>query len=344
VNPNDSHADRIVGESPVLRAILDLVDRVAEAPVTVLITGESGTGKDLVAREIHERGSRSSGPFVAVGCAAMPANLLEAELFGYEKGAFTDAKIRKKGLLELGDRGTVFLDEIGLMPPDLQAKLLSVLESLTFRRVGGIADIRVDIRFVAATNEDLEAAVSTGRFRQDLYYRLNVVQLHIPPLRERGHDVLLIAQHFLKTYVERYGRSVDSLSPEAEGWLARHPFPGNVRELRNVIERAVLLCPGPQILPEDLALGTVSKPREDASGGAALEVTGLGEIRVDIPPWGIALEDIERKVIERALVQSGGNITLAARLLHVSRDTLRYRIKKHRLPPPSGGAGPSEAG
>ena len=326
-----SEPNQIVGQSPAIQAVFDLIDRVADTPATVLITGESGTGKELVAREVHRRGRRVDQAFVAVNCTAIPSNLLEAELFGYEKGAFTDAKIRKKGLFELADGGTVFLDEIGLMPLDLQAKILTVLETRTFRRVGGLEAIQADIRFVAATNEDLEEAVAAGRFRQDLYYRLNVVPVHLPPLRERGQDILHIARHFLAIYSQRYQKGPSYFSPGAERWLLNYPWPGNAREVRNVIERAVLLSPGTLIRSEDLAIGKEEKDLATEERPPAVEIDGLGEVRIALPPWGIALEDVERRLIEEALKQAGGNITRAAQLLHMSRDTLRYRIKKHRL-------------
>ncbi len=329
----DTHSepDRIVGKSQAIRAVFELIDRVADTPATILITGESGTGKEIVAHEIHRRGEHASQPFVVINCTAIPPNLLEAELFGYEKGAFTDAKIRKKGLLELTEGGTVFLDEIGLMPLDLQAKILSVLETRTFRRVGGMEDIQAEIRFVAATNENLQEAVAEGRFRQDLYYRLNVVPILLPPLREREKDILLIAGHFLAIYNQRYKKEALRFSQGAERWMLNYPWPGNVRELRNLIERAVLLSPTDLIRAEDLAIGEEEKDLLLQERSPAVEITGLGEIRIALPPWGIALEDVERRLIEEALDQAGGNITRTAQLLHMSRDTLRYRIKKHRL-------------
>ena len=266
---------------------------------------------------------------MSINCARIPANLLEAELFGYEKGAFTDARISKKGLLELTEGGTAFLDKIGLMPLDLQAKILSVLDTRTFRRLGGTKDIRANLRFVAATNEELEKAVAMGRFRQDLFYRLKVVQISLPPLRERGIDILLIARHFLEIYRKRYDKTGCVFSEAAERWMMNNVWPGNVRELRNIVERAVLLSPGDKIQVKDLAIGqSESEPPESPPG---TEITGLGEIKISLPPWGIALEDVERKLIEAAIEQADGNISRAAQLLHLSRDTLRYRMKKHRL-------------
>ena len=220
---NAPEADRLLGESPAIQSVIELVTRVADSSATVLITGESGTGKEVVARDLHRLGGSGSQAFVAVNCAAIPSNLLESELFGYEKGAFTDATITKKGLFEVAEGGTVFLDEIGLMPVDLQSKLLGVLDRRSFRRLGGTRDIRVDVRFVVATNEDLKAAVTDGRFREDLYFRLNVVPLPVPPLRERGNDILLFARHFLDIYARRYREKAPRFSRGSERWLLGYP-------------------------------------------------------------------------------------------------------------------------
>jgi len=330
-NHPPQESTRLLGESPAIRDALRLIDRVANADATILITGESGTGKEVAARELHQRSGRSAAPFVAVNCASIPANLLEAELFGYERGAFTDAKIQKKGLLELAHGGTLFLDEIGLMPFDLQAKLLSVLESRNFRRVGGVQDFTVNVRFLAATNEDLERAVADGRFRQDLFYRLNVIPLTLPPLKERVGDVTLLARHFLAAFGERYGKPTVRFSDGARRWLINHSWPGNVRELRNVVERAVLLGAADEIQVEDLALGQKEREQRILETGPAVSVGTTGEIHIQLPPWGIALEDVERQMIMAALEATDGNVSKAAPLLHLSRDTLRYRIRKHRL-------------
>ena len=320
-----------MGTSPATRHVFEMIDRVAPSTATVMLTGESGTGKELVAREIHARSGRADLPFLSISCAAIPGNLLEAELFGYEKGAFTDARIRKKGLLETADGGTVLLDEIGLMPMDLQAKLLRVLETQTFRHLGGTSDIKVDVRFVGATNEDLTKAVAESRFREDLYYRLNVVPIALPPLRAREDDVLLIGQHFLTLYAARYSKSDLQFSDEARQWLARHTWPGNVRELRNVVERAVLLATDELILAEDLASSQTEGHRVAEQRPPAVEISELGEIRISIPPWGVALADVERKLIEAALTKARGNVSRAAELLQLTRDTLRYRIRRHKL-------------
>ncbi len=329
----DQAGSTVLGQSAAIRRVFELVARVAETPATVLLTGESGTGKELIAREIHRTGAETGAPFVLVNCAAIPGALLEAELFGYERGAFTDAKISKMGLLELGEGGTVLLDEVGLMPLDLQAKLLSVLESRRFRRVGGTAEIDLGTRFIAASNADLDLAVQENRFRLDLLYRLNVFPIPLPPLRDRDDDALLIARHFLDTYSERYDRGSLELSPGAERWLLGYDWPGNVRELRNVVERAVLLARSQLIQTEDLAVGKEETDLAmDQRGG--LSVTGIGEIHIEFPPWGIALEDVEKRLIEAALETTRGKVSRAAQLLRVSRDTLRYRIRKYGITSP----------
>lgn len=326
----DPASEGIVGQSSAIQAVFELIDRVANTPATILITGESGTGKELVAREIHARSDRQKQPLVPVNCAAIPVNLLEAELFGYEKGAFTDARISKKGLFEIADGGTIFLDEIGLMPLELQAKILTAIETHTFRHLGDVRDIHSDVRIVAATNEKLEESVRAGKFRQDLYYRLSVVPLHLPPLRDREKDILLIAHHFLSIYGSRYKREDLKLSPGAQRWLQNYSWPGNVRELRNAIERAVLLCRRDQIILEDLALGKEESDLHRTTT-PSLKIDPIGNIEINLPPWGLALEDVERRLVQAALEQTGGNVSAAAQLLHISRDTLRYRIKKYNL-------------
>jgi DNA-binding NtrC family response regulator len=267
---------------------------------------------------------------MSINCASRPANLLEAELFGYEKGAFTDAKARKKGLIEVAGDGTLLLDEIGLMPLDLQGKLLTVLETHRFRRVGGTEELSADCRFIAATNRDLEKALGAREFREDLYYRLNVIPISLPLLRERGEDVLLLTRHFLKEYSRRHGIPLREFSPEAEALVRTHPWPGNIRELKNVIERAMLLTDGPVIDAPDLSI--YRRPRSYEAGGAApVKVSEAGLIQISFPPWGLPLEDLERQVIEGALSHTEGNVSKAARLLHISRDTLRYRMQKHGI-------------
>lgn len=306
----------IVGESPTLLAIKQLVRRVAASPSsTVLLLGESGVGKDLVARALHFESSRAARPYVNITCTAIPEGLLESELFGHEAGSFTNAGTRKKGLFELAESGTVFLDEIGDMSPALQGKLLRVLEEKAFKRVGGTADVRVDVRIVAATNGDLEALVDSGKFRRDLYYRLNVVPILLPPLRERTEDIAPLAQHFISVFAREFRRSPLALTASASAALNAHPWPGNVRELRNVIERAVLLAPGPEITLEDLLLAPARMSVSDAAPAPPLT----------------SLFEAERLLVQRALAQSAGNLTRAGELLGISRDQVRLKIRKHQL-------------
>ncbi len=311
----------IIGESEPMQRVKALVRKVATSPgSTVLITGESGTGKDLVAKVIHYTSARAARPFLNVTCSALPEALLESELFGHERGAFTDARQQKRGLLEQADGGTVFLDEIGEMAPVLQAKLLRFLEEKTCRRVGGSADIKIDVRVVAATNRNLEEHVRAGRFREDLYYRLNVLRVEVPPLRGRGDDIALLAQHFIEAFRQEFKRPVLSLSPAAESALKSHAWPGNVRELRNLVERAVLLAERETLQPIDFeSLHTIHTSVGDAHGG------------VSLPAGGVALEEVERALVVQALERVGGNQTRAAALLGLHRDQIRYRIEKFGL-------------
>jgi len=318
-----SHFDHIVGESQVMREVVALARKVsASGAITVLIQGESGTGKDILARAVHYESARVNEPLMEVTCTAMPETLLESELFGHERGAFTDAKAQKKGLIELADGGTVFLDEIGDMSPVLQAKLLRVLEERRFRRVGGTRDISVDIRVVAASNRDLRAAVEQGTFRKDLYYRLQVVTIMIPPLRERREDIPLLARHFLRHFSREFRKPAPGLVPEAERLLVEYDWPGNVRELRNVIERAMILIEG-----DTLGLGDL--PPEIGSRA----VTPNPAPHFALPPDGVVLEAVERDFVRQALERTHGNQTRAARLLGLTRDELRYRVKKFDLGP-----------
>ncbi|MBM3751366.1 MAG: sigma-54-dependent Fis family transcriptional regulator [Acidimicrobiia bacterium] len=312
----------VIGESEPMQRIKTLVRKVATSPgSTVLITGESGTGKDLIAKVIHYSSNRAARPFLNITCSALPETLLESELFGHERGAFTDARQQKRGLLEQADDGTVFLDEIGEMTPALQAKLLRFLEEKTFRRVGGMADVHVDVRVVAATNRQLEEALRSGKFRDDLYYRLNVLRIEVPPLRERGEDVALLAQHFVESFAKEFKRRVPGLSAEAVRRLETHGWPGNVRELRNLVERAVLLTEDGTLQPADF--GTIGTPIP--TPGAEVETP------FTLPPQGVNLEDVERSLVEQALERSGGNQTRAATLLGLHRDQIRYRIEKFGL-------------
>jgi two-component system response regulator AtoC len=311
----------IVGRSAAMQRVVELVGRVAASEgTTVLVRGESGVGKEVVAQAIHARSARGAFPFLEINCTALPETLLESELFGHERGAFTDAKERKLGLLELADRGTVLLDEIGDLPPGAQAKLLRFLETRTFKRVGGVRDVSVDVRVVASTNRDLEAAVRDGSFRRDLYFRLNVVPILIPPLRERPEDVAPLARYFLDRMTSTMRRAPRTIQKEALAMLERYAWPGNVRELKNVIERAVILEERGEIRPDDL-------PDEIKPGGRALDL----EPGFRLPAGGIDLESLERDLIRQALEQTRGNKTRAAALLGLSRDTLRYRLEKYGL-------------
>ena len=321
-------AAEILGESQPMQQVFDLIRRISKTSATVLITGESGTGKEAVARTIHLNSGRGNRPFLSLNCASIPANLMEAELFGHEKGAFTDAKVQKKGLLEVADGGTILLDEIGLMPLDLQGKILTVLETRRYRRLGGTRELEANIRFLAATNADLEQTVEDGTFREDLYYRLNVIPVHLPPLRDRGDDILLLARSFLDEFHKRHGRAPRTMSPKAQVLLKAYPWPGNVRELKNVIERAVLLSDSQVIDATDMS---IDRRQDSDSEVLPVEVSDTGLIRITFPPWGLPLEDLERQVIEEALNHTGGNISKAARLLHISRYTLKYRMQKHGI-------------
>jgi DNA-binding NtrC family response regulator len=308
-----------------------MIRRVAPTRTTVLIRGESGTGKEVIARAIHLLSSLARKLFVTLDCTNIPNNLMESELFGHERGAFTDARSRKIGLLESASGGTLFLDEIGLMSVDLQAKLLNVLETQRFRRVGGTEEIEVAVRVLAATNEDLEKAVHEGRFREDLYYRLNVVPVDIPPLRDRGNDVLLIADHYLQQYTSLHGVPPRQLSEEARALMLAYPWPGNVRELKNTIERVVLMTDTRIIPASALSIDRRSRRARDEAQGSVLSIDPEGQMSVDLPPDGLALEEVERQFIQAALVHTGGNVTRAAELLRISRDTLRYRIAKFAI-------------
>jgi len=308
-----------------MKKMLGLAAKVAESEVSsVLLQGESGTGKDLVAKAIHYGSQRAEHPFVAVNCAALPATLIESELFGYEKGAFTDAKARKEGLFEQAEGGTLLLDEIGELELSLQAKLLRVLEEGAFRRVGGLKDIPLDVRVLAASNRDLKTESEAGRFRLDLYYRLSIIQIDIPALRERGDDVLLLSQHYIDTIGARLKRNkkIKGLSPEATEVFRKYKWPGNVRELRNVVERALILEDSDQITTEYLPGGLLEVPRFETTN------TGAAPARFVLPDGGISLDEAELSFVRQAIERSGGNQTRAAELLGISRDQLRYRLKK----------------
>jgi DNA-binding NtrC family response regulator len=362
--------DQIIGESKALREVIQLGKKVAESEVSsVLLQGESGTGKDLVAKAIHYASRRANQPFVAINCAAIPASLMESELFGYEKGAFTDAKARKEGLFEQAQSGTLFLDEIGEMELSLQAKLLRVLEEGAFRRVGGLKDISLDVRIIVATNRDLKAESESGKFRLDLYYRFSVIQIEIPPLRVRDDDVLILANYYIEQFNKQFGKRIRGLSNGVINLFLQYSWPGNVRELRNVIERVMILEDSDIItakyLPRGFEKVDVRPAREPelnaeatplAEADAALapmaaslqkqlaavaphdlaaaaesveEVASTGTLRAfTLPTEGIVLEDLEMALVKQALDRSNGNQTRAAELLGISRDQLRYRLKK----------------
>jgi PAS domain S-box-containing protein len=308
----------IVAASQAMEDLMAFSGRIAASGVSaILLIGESGVGKDVFARYLHRHSRRAAAPFLAVNCAAIPETLLESELFGYEKGAFTDARSQKRGVFDLADGGTVFLDEIGELQPHIQAKLLRVLEDQTFRRLGGVKDISVDLRIITATNRNLARAVEEKEFREDLYYRLNVITISIPPIRERRDDIMPLVEMFIKRYNERFDRNVQGVTPETERTLLAHDWPGNVREIRNAIERAMVLEETERIRPESLSLGG-----RIGAHPAAVPVIAAG---------AASLEEMERSMLVQALEKSNGNQTRAAEILGITRDTLRYRVKKYNL-------------
>jgi two-component system, NtrC family, response regulator AtoC len=319
--------DRIIGISEHIRDVRDLTKKIAGSEAsTILIQGESGTGKDLVAHAIHFESSRRDRPFFAINCAAIPENLMESELFGHEKGAFTDARTQKRGMFEIADGGTLFLDEVSEMTLGMQAKLLRVLEGQSFRRVGGVKNINVDVRIIVASNRNLEEAVRASKFRQDLYFRLAIIPLYLLPLREHKEDIPALLDHFIQHYNQKFRKNIQGLTREADELLAHYDWPGNIRELKNAIERVMILADGNRVSAKYLPIrisegGVMPVPVGEGSGN--------GEIQ--LPPGGISLYNVEKDLIKQALEQSRGNKSTAARLLHITRDTLRYKVKKYEL-------------
>jgi two-component system, NtrC family, response regulator AtoC len=319
----------IIGASPGITELYSILERVADTPTTVLITGESGTGKELVARALHEHSARRDKPFIKVNCAAIPKELIESELFGYERGAFTGAVASKPGRFELASGGTLFLDEIGEIPIEMQVKLLRALQESEFERVGGIKTIRVDVRLVAATNRDLKKLIGAGTFREDLFYRLNVVPMRLPALRERSSDIPLLVEHFVRKFNERLKKQVVGVEDDAMQVLTAYAWPGNIRELENVVERAILFCDAQKVRLEDVppevrgGPTTTTPPPSEADLQAALANEGGLKEHVKV-----AMSRLERELLRRALQQTGGNVTHAARLLKISRKGLQLKMKE----------------
>src|SRR5271169_4881758 len=340
----DAGYGSVVSVSSKMTELMNFVRKVASSEATtILIQGVSGTGKDLIAKAIHYESSRHEKPFVAINCSAIPETLMEAELFGHEKGAFTDAKQMKKGLFEAADGGTLFLDEIGELSPLLQAKLLRVLEDQVIRRVGGIRDMQVDVRVIAASNRDLEKAVREGQFRQDLYYRLAIISIFLPPLRERKDDILPLVEYFIDRYSLKFRKSVKGITDDTRKLLLKYDWPGNVRELKNAVERAMILEESNELRPAYMPFAVaqqqasytafeMSSGSSSGNGGSTIKLPdGRSLPRLSIPEGGTSLEEVERALVEMAMTQASGNQTHAARLLDISRDALRYKLKKFGL-------------
>jgi two-component system response regulator AtoC len=339
---DDEHRGRygLVGASTEMETIFAVIDKVADTPSTVLITGESGTGKELVAKALHEQSSRKNEPFIKINCAAIPKTLMESELFGYEKGAFTGATSSKPGRFELADSGTLFLDEIGEIPVEMQVKLLRAIQESEFERVGGLKTIKVDVRLITATNRDLEQEIARGNFREDLYYRLNVVPIQIPPLRKRTGDIPLLVQHIIKKFNERLKKNITGIADDALVVLETHAWPGNIRELENVLERTILFCKGDRIERADLQLTMPEAksqppeatptivPEDDGDEAASGEHAGSGSLKDIVRA---ETSRVERELIVKALDETGGNVTQAARLLKISRKSLQMKMKEFGL-------------
>ena len=339
----------LVGQSTEMHSIFAVIERVADTPSTVLITGESGTGKELVAKALHEQSSRKSGPFIKINCAAIPKTLMESELFGYEKGAFTGATSSKPGRFELADGGTLFLDEIGEIPVEMQVKLLRAIQESEFERVGGLKTIKVDVRLITATNRDLEQEIQRGNFREDLYYRLNVVPLQIPPLRKRTGDIPLLVAHIIKKFNERLKKSISGIADDALAVLESHAWPGNIRELENVLERTILFCKADRIERADLQLTAQPYDRKHSEPDHSREMEAIPRPTEDDDDDVVSSEHggsssgslkdivraetsrVERELILKALDETGGNVTQAARLLKISRKSLQMKMKEFGL-------------
>ncbi len=323
--PGDVDRYRIIGSSSRMAEIHEIIRKVSPTTTTVLITGETGTGKELVARAIHRHSSRSEQPFIKINCAAIAENLVESELFGYEKGAFTGAVTTKPGRFELAHRGTLFLDEVGEIPRDMQAKLLQAIQDQNFERVGGLKNISVDVRLIAATNRNLTQEVKEGKFREDLFYRLNVFPIHIPPLRERTEDILPLTAHFLEKFNRKLKTQVEGLSPEVRDCLTAYPWPGNIRELEHLVERMVLMAEGPILTMEILPPEILREAREShAAAPDATETPGRDVLKSH-------MEEMEKQIIARCLEECDGNVTRAAERLGLSRKGLQLKMIKHRL-------------
>ncbi len=327
IQRSEFSVDRVIGISEHIKEVRQLVQKVAASEAsTILVLGESGTGKDLVAHAIHFESSRRDRPFFAINCAAIPETLMESELFGHEKGAFTDARTQKKGMFEMSDGGSLFLDEVSEMSLGMQAKLLRVLEGQTFRRVGGVKNISVDVRVIVASNRNLEEAVRSSKFRQDLYFRLAIIPVSLLPLRDHKEDIPSLLEHFICHYNQKFRKSIKGLSKDAMELLMNYSWPGNIRELKNAIERVMILA-------DDSTVSSKYLPIRISEGGplAVPQLAGEGEWHVQLPPKGTSLYDIERDLIRLALEHSRGNKSNAAKLLRISRDTLRYKVKKYKL-------------
>jgi len=327
IQRSEFSVDRIIGISDHIKEVRELIKKVAGSEAsTILVQGESGTGKDLVAHAIHFESIRRNGPFFAINCAAIPETLIESELFGHEKGAFTDARSLKRGMFEIADGGTLFLDEVSEMTLAMQAKLLRVLEGHDFRRVGGVKNLNVDVRVIVASNKNLEEGVRSSRFRQDLYFRLSIIPLTLLPLRDHKEDIPTLLEHFINYYNEKFRKNIQDLTKEADELLMNYDWPGNIRELRNAIERVMILAEGNRVATKYL-------PIRISEGGVLPVPMAEGEAngRVRLPLGGTSLYEVERELIRQALEQSRGNKTTAAKLLHITRDTLRYKVKKYKL-------------